>query len=284
MDDDRVPAAADTRVAADETRVRAADDRVRLDFPECEIWIRASSAMERNWRARSCAKEPWTVDWLRNTVHAGDVLYDIGANVGTFSLVAARHRQARVIAFEPGYSSFARLCDNIQLNGCQHMIVPVPIPLADKSGIFGFKYRTVDAGQSRHKLKPDTWRFRGPTPGAARYEQPVLAMTLDELVSTFQLPEPHHLKIDVDGAEGRVLAGARRTLKSATLRSVLIEADETQWPRVVALLDKAGLALEKHIGRDKPDAPAYGLFVRRPRPRIDQRFALWSRVRPSHGQ
>lgn len=271
MSDDRVPAAAGTRV-------RAADGIVRLDFPECEIWIRASSSMERNWRARSCAKEPWTAGWLRDVVHSGDVLYDIGANVGTFSLVAARHCQARVVAFEPGYASFARLCDNIQLNGCQHMIVPVPIPLADKSGVFGFKYRTVDPGQSRHKLKSDPWHFRGPTPGAARYEQPVLAMTLDDVVSTFRLPEPHHLKIDVDGAEDRVLVGARRTLKSAALRSVLIEADETKWPRVVALLEKAGLALDKRIGRDKPDAPAYGLFRRRPRARIDQRFPLWSRV------
>lgn len=251
------------------------DDVVRLDFPECEIWIRASSPMERNWRARSCAKEPWTADWLRSTVGAGDVLYDVGANVGTFSLVAAKHCQARVFAFEPGYSSFARLCDNIQLNGCQHMIVPVPIPLADNSGVFGFKYRSVDPGQSRHKLKADAWRFRGPTPDAARYEQPVLAMALDDVISTFQLPAPRHLKIDVDGSEDRVLAGARRTLKSPALRSVLIEADDAKWPSVVTLLEKAGLLLHKRISRDKPDAPGYGLFVRSSPSRLHQRLSWW---------
>lgn len=255
------------------------DDVVQLDFPECEIWIRASSSMERSWRARSCAKEPWTTDWLRTTVGAGDVLYDIGANVGTFSLIAARHCQARVLAFEPGYSSFARLCDNIQLNGCQHMIVPVPIPLADTTGVFGFKYRSVDPGQSRHKLKADAWRFRGPTPDAARYEQPVLAMTLDDVISTFHLPAPHHLKIDVDGAEDRVVAGARRTLKSPALRSVLIEADKAKWAAVALLLEEAGLSLDKQINRDKPDAPEYGLFVRRTRPKAALRFAWWPRLR-----
>lgn len=285
MDDERVPAAEDTRVLAEEgSRVPAEKDTVRLDFPECEIWIRASSSMERNWRAHSCAKEPWTADWLRHTVRPGEVLYDIGANVGTFSLVAAKHCQARVIAFEPGYSSFARLCDNIQLNGCQHMIVPVPIPLADDSGVFGFKYRSLDPGQSRHKLKLDAWQFRGPTPGALRYEQPVLAMTLDDVISTFQLPEPHHLKIDVDGAEDRVLKGARRTLKSSALRSVLIEADDTKWLPVVTLLEKAGLTLDKRIGRDKPDAPTYGLFVRRRRARIDPRLGWWLRPRPAKDQ
>ena len=55
--------------------------------------------MERQWRAASCAKEPWTVNWLRDAVGPGDVLYDIGANVGAFSLVAAKHCGAHVVAF-----------------------------------------------------------------------------------------------------------------------------------------------------------------------------------------
>jgi len=280
MDDQRLPATADTRgPAGSDTGDDAGTDTVRLDFPDCEIWIRASSPMERSWRARSCAKEPWTVEWLRNTVRADEVLYDIGANVGTFSLVAAKHCQARVIAFEPGYASFARLCDNIQLNGCQHMIVPVPIPLTNSNGIFGFKYRSVDPGQSRHKLKPDAWRFRGAAPATARYEQPMLAMTLDDVVTTFHLPEPHHVKVDVDGAEDRVLVGARQVLKSARLRSVLIEADKAKWPAVATLLEDAGLSLDKRIDRDKPDAPEYGLFVRRNRPKSAQLFAWWPRLR-----
>ena len=257
------------------------DHVVRLDFPESEVWIRASSTMERAWRAHSCAKEPWTADWLRTAVRPGDVLYDIGANVGTFSLVAAKHCQARVIAFEPGYSSFARLCDNIQLNGCQHMIVPVPVPLTDNNGVFGFKYRSVDPGQSRHKLKPEAWRFRGPTPAAARYEQPMLAMTLDDVVATFRLPEPQHVKIDVDGVEERVLLGARRTLRSSNLRSLLIEADQTKWSAVVSLLEQAGLSLDRRINRDskKPDAPAYGLFIRSRRSTRDQFLAWLPRLR-----
>lgn len=235
---------------------------VRLDFPDCDIWIRAESPAEKNWRARSCAKEPWTVDWLRGNVRPDEVLYDIGANVGTFALVAAKHLRARVVAFEPGYANFARLCDNIQLNGCQHAIVPVPLPLADHSGLFGFKYRDVEPGQSRHRMKPETWRFRGPAAAAARYEQPVLVMTLDAMIRTFNLPRPHHLKIDVDGMEDRVLAGAVRTLRSETLRTVLIEVDEVKWTGVSGLLGKAGFALDKRIERAKHGAPTYGLFVR----------------------
>ena len=247
----------------DDEQVAHETDVVRLDFPDCDIWIRASSPAENNWRARSCAKEPWTIEWLRGAVRPGEVLYDIGANVGTFALVAARHSQARVVAFEPGYANFARLCDNIQLNGCQHAIVPVPLPLADRSGLVGFKYRGIEPGQSRHKMQPEAWRFRGPSAGT-RYEQPVLAMTLDALTATFQLPPPHHLKIDVDGAEERVLAGAPETLRSETLRTVLIEVDGVQWTGVSGLLERAGFILDKRIERRKPGAPEYGLFVRRP--------------------
>ena len=247
----------------DAEQVPLETDVVRLDFPDCDIWIHASSAAEKNWRAHSCAKEPWTVEWLRNAVKPGEVLYDVGANVGTFALVAARHAQARVIAFEPGYANFARLCDNIQLNGCQHAIVPVPLPLAERSGLVGFKYRGIEPGQSRHTLKPEAWRFRGPAAGA-RYQQPVLAMTLDAMIAAFDLPRPHHLKIDVDGAEDRVLAGAPDTLRSETLRTVLIEVDGVQWSAVSGLLERAGFILDKRIERRKPDAPEYGLFVRRP--------------------
>jgi FkbM family methyltransferase len=250
-------------------------DVVRLDFPDCDIWIRASSAAERHWRARSCAKEPWTVDWLRS-VRSGEILYDVGANVGTFALVAAKHSQARVVAFEPGYANFARLCDNIQLNGCQHLIVPVPLPLSDRSRLVGFRYRGVEPGQSRHKMKPEAWRFRGPAAATARYEQPVLAMTLDAMIATFDLPQPHHLKIDVDGAERRVLAGAPTTLSAETLRTVLIEVDGVQWSVVSSLLEGAGFILDKRIERAKPGAPAYGLFVRRARSAPEHRSGWWT--------
>jgi FkbM family methyltransferase len=254
-------------------------DVVRLDFPDCDIWIRASSPAETNWRARSCAKEPWTVEWLCGTVGPGDVLYDIGANVGTFALVAAKHSRARVVAFEPGYANFARLCDNIQLNGCQHAIVPVPLPLADQNGLVGFKYRDVGPGQSRHRMKPDVWRFRGPAPDTARYEQPMLAMTLDAMVATFDLPQPDHLKVDVDGAEDRVLAGASNTLRAGTIRSVLIEVDGVKWTAVTGLLEGAGFVLGKRIEREKAGAPTYGLFLRRAAAAAARRSAWWTFLR-----
>jgi hypothetical protein len=83
----------------------------------------------------------------------------------------------------------------------------------------------------------------------------------------------------VDGAEHRVLAGAPNTLGSETLRTVLIEVDGVQWSGVSGLLEAAGFILDKRIEREKPDAPAYGLFVRHARSAPARRSGWWTLLR-----
>jgi FkbM family methyltransferase len=236
---------------------------VRLDFPGTDIWLHTTSPAEQRWRAMSCAKEPWTVEWILQEVHKGEVLYDIGANVGTFSLIAAKHCGALAVAFEPGYASFARLCENIHLNGCSRTIVPVPLPLADKTGLVSFKYRSLDPGQSRHHLRDTPWSPGSLTDPGARFIQPVCAMTLDAVYTEFGLSAPHHLKIDVDGAELRVLRGATAVLRCAQLRTILVEADTEQWEPVHELLTRSGFVLRsQHKWDHKPHAPTYAVFAR----------------------
>jgi FkbM family methyltransferase len=237
-------------------------ETMRLDFPDCDIWLHVSSDEERNWRTRACAKEPWTVAWIHDRFAAGDVLYDIGANVGAFSLLAAKHRQTRVVAFEPGYANFARLCENIQLNGCAHAVVPVPLPLAERKGLVGFKYRSTSPGQSRHDFQDRAWKDKDAR-RSSRYMQPMCAITLDAAVTEFDLWRPHHLKIDVDGAELRVLQGAAGLLQCGELRSILIEVDPGQWDAIYGLLDAAGFRVAVRVAReDRRGAPLYAIFER----------------------
>ena len=234
-----------------------------LDYSQHRILIKASTQMERRWRARACAKEPWTVAWLEESVRQGDVFYDIGANIGAFSLIAAMHcaKNLQVIAFEPGYASFAHLCDNIVLNGCESVITPLPLPLSDKTELAKFKYRSREAGQSRHSLSE--WREEAQKDSLRRYRQPVLAMRLDEMVKTFNLPYPTHLKIDVDGGELQVLNGATGVLSHEDLQTLLVEIDEELGHDVVGLLSDAGFNLvSRHQHAGKVNAPWYGLFKR----------------------
>ena len=234
-----------------------------VDYGRHRIVINATTDAERRWRARACAKEPWTVEWIETSVNRGDVFYDIGANVGVFSLIAAMKctKKLQVVAVEPGYASFAHLCDNVVLNHCEGVITPIPLPLSDQTGLAQFKYRSREAGQSRHALLEKTKTGSGD--GQSRYQQPVLAMRLDDMVSTFNLPKPTHLKIDVDGAELRVLHGATEVLRHDGLRTILIEVETAIEEFVVAVLRDAGFSLVSRYEHGKnPKAPWYGLFAR----------------------
>jgi FkbM family methyltransferase len=232
---------------------------MRLDYSHQEIWLHVTSDEERRYRLRTPNKEPWTIEWLRSHLRRGDVLYDIGANVGVFSLIAALETGARVLAFEPGFANYARLCENIHLNGCAQTITPLPWLLANKAGLFPFEYRSLSPGQSRHVMRDSS---AAPQGDGLVYVQPMTSMALDLAIRLFAFPIPNHIKLDVDGAEGLVLEGAADTLGRPELRSVLVEANAQTGAEVTSRLERAGLQLaEQHI-RDKPGAPWYGVFER----------------------
>jgi FkbM family methyltransferase len=230
---------------------------VALDYPGANIRLVATSDAERQIRARACHKEPWTVRWIETELGSGGVFYDVGANVGAYSLIAAMQPVPPVtFAFEPGFRTFSSLCDNVHLNGCAETITPLPIALAGQSGLRRFRFKTLEAGQSRHRLAPaPDLRWKGLT-------QQVPVASMDDLVALCGLAPPTHLKLDVDGAELEVLQGATATLGRPELRSLLVEIDEALWEPVLTLLDGAGFLLREQHQR-KPTAPRYAILDRR---------------------
>ena len=238
--------------------------RERVVYEGAKLHILVSTDAEQKWRRDPGKKEPWTVAWLNREVNSGDVLYDIGANVGVFSLIGAANLgdAGTVVAFEPGYNTFARLCENIQLNRFAGRIVPVPLPLSDKAGLQPFRYNSMEPGQSQHRFATENW-----TPGSAtaltqgRW-QPMLAAPLDLVVSTFGLPRRTLMKIVVDGVEDRLLTGAAEVLRDPGLRSVLIEVDQECEAGVLTALEAAGLALVERFTRKKEARVWYGVFGR----------------------
>ena len=242
----------------DASQVRAG----RLDYDKAEIYLRLGSFREFQ-RLGSCASEPWTVEWIEKWVEQDDVVYDLGANIGAYSLVAAKGAGARVYAFEPVYSTYAALVDNVALNGLEGRVVPLPIAVADTSGLASISLSDTAAGAAMHAMGERALEGGG----APVLRQPVLSFTLDEAVERFQLPAPTHLKLDVDGAENLVLAGAQETLKQPGLRTVLAEigrGEEEEKAR--AAIESSGLRMVEHHRRPQReggDVPvAYGLFVR----------------------
>jgi FkbM family methyltransferase len=199
---------------------------------------------------------------MQTHIKRGDVLFDIGANVGAYSLVAARKPGggARVYAFEASYANVAALCANIALNNAADDVTPVPVALSGETAMGVFNLRDLDAGSARHGLGAQM-----PENGQVVLRQPVMTFRLDDLIDRFTLPAPNHIKMDVDGGELDVLAGACRTLSSPSLRSMLVEVAMGSSAAVTQAIERHGLSLASRFtvtNRAGEQAVWYGLFER----------------------
>lgn len=248
------------RLASMEQRFAVARlDVGRLDYEPRDLLLRIDSPSAL-MRLRACRKEPWTVAWIESHVGPGEVFYDIGANTGPYSLIAASAGEARhVVALEPAATTYGSLVVNVALNELEGVITALPVALSDATGLATLELRSLEPGDALHALDDVPVRYGDWKPVL---RQPALSYRLDDLARRLDVPFPNHLKIDVDGAELSVLRGAERSLADPRLKSLLIEIEATLGEDVVAALTAAGFALaERHQRRDT-DTHWYGIFTR----------------------
>jgi FkbM family methyltransferase len=202
-----------------------------LDDPERLLYIRASGDF-RGYRAIPVAKEPWTYDWLKD-LSTGDVLYDIGANVGSYSLMAGA-RGAAVYAFEPLPVNYAELIANVHLNSLSEKIYCYPIAATNSYLTSWIPFSVHDINLPGYGLASAEKQYKGSEdvylPSAA----------LDALPATAFKP-PTHVKIDVEGAEFHVLDGMQGILSAGSIKSLVIEiADDRTEIQIKKLMERHG--------------------------------------------
>ena len=140
--------------------------------------------------------EPEVRDFLASHLKPGGSFYDLGANIGYFTLVGASlvGPAGAVRSYEPFPANLAALRRNVELNALSNVVI-VPAAVADR------------AGEARFEV--------GPTDQDGRIgEGDLVVRTVsidDELASG--APPPTVVKIDVEGAEGKVLEGMSATLR-----------------------------------------------------------------------
>ena len=168
------------------------------------------------WRVQTLdTKEPDTIAWLHN-MKRGDVLFDVGANMGQYSLIAAK-LGLTVHAFEPESQNFALLCRNIGINHLGEHVTAWPLALSDKTGFDYFYVQSLQVGGSCSSYAEEVNFHLQPKKYAVR--QGCAAVTMDEFSDAYGFPT--HVKIDVDGLEHKVIAGMAATL--CEVQSVLVE-------------------------------------------------------------
>lgn len=188
-------------------------------------------------------KEPITVEWIAG-FSPEQVLVDVGANVGMYSIWAATTRGVRVFAFEPEAQNYAVLNRNIALNELGAKITAYCLALSDTAGYSGLHLSSLQIGGSCHSLGERVDFKHEPMKPA--FSQGCVAGRLDDLVAAGVVPVPDHLKIDVDGFEPKVVHGAARTLREPRLKSLLIEINPALADHhdMIAELSRLGFAYD----------------------------------------
>jgi FkbM family methyltransferase len=167
--------------------------------------------------------EPETARWL-DTIGPGEVLWDIGANVGIYALYAAKARGLRVLAFEPSASTYAILVRNIELNGAAGQVDAYCLAFDATNHLDYLHMANTEGGHSMHAFGRDQSIF-GPI--ATVFRQSVIGFTIDGFCDLFAPPPPMHIKLDVDSIELEILKGATRTL-TTHVRSVMVEVVQSR--------------------------------------------------------
>jgi FkbM family methyltransferase len=151
--------------------------------------------------------ERYEADLVQRLLSGDDVFWDVGANVGYFTLVAATalNHRGRIVAFEPGQNAYARLTENIALNPYQN-IQTFPVAVSDREGE-AVLHLTGDIADSSASLYPAT--------GSQAGQEVCRTVALDHVLDSEGLRPPNLIKLDAEGAELAVLQGAQGLLAAS---------------------------------------------------------------------
>lgn len=211
--------------------------------------------------------ESWTADWVRS-LPPDSVLWDVGANIGIFALLAAENPNvAKVVATEPAYSNYASMVRNAILNRMTDKVIALPIGLGEETGALPFNLQNLKSGGSMHAFGSIfAFRDRAVDPVAS---YACLCYRLDDLVAMPGLPYPTHIKIDIDGHETAVLRGGDTVLRDPRVKGLQVEVMDTEpdLPRqaeLIGYLRERGWALKKTIAHATSSPTIVDLRFERP--------------------
>ena len=179
-----------------------------------------------DWRAQTFStKEPETLDWI-DSMQDGGILWDIGANIGTYSIYAAlKYRNIEVISFEPSTNNLRVISRNISINNLEEKIKINQFPLSDKINEFA----SMNESEFIEGWSMGTFAYQNDVEGknfVPKQKYKILGTTVNFLLDSKILNTPNYIKIDVDGIEHMILKGADRHLDNKNIKSVLIELNE----------------------------------------------------------
>jgi FkbM family methyltransferase len=212
------------------------------EYGGCRLYLTPEAGL-RYWLPRRALRgDRNLLNNAAETVKPGSVIWDVGANMGLFSFAAAglAGPTGRVYAFEPDATMARLIRRSARLNPASAPVEVIPCAVSESVSLARFNIAR------RSRTSNYLEGFGRKQTGGVREVETVLTVSLDWMAT--QIPPPHVLKIDVEGAELLVFRGALELIK--TSRPLLIfEMKETNWQELSRILQGLGYTL---YDSDKP--------------------------------
>jgi FkbM family methyltransferase len=190
-------------------------------------------------------KEPEVRMFIDKYVRDSDVFFDIGANIGIYSIYASkRFTNLEAICFEPEFSNLHYLKQNIIENHLIDQMSAYSIAISDKVGTSKLYIQDTMPGAAIHSESIE--KIETTAEGLpVVWSEGIIAYTLDAIVQELN-KTPNIIKIDTDGNEAKILRGAPKLLKNTVLRSLILEIPENKQAaeECIELLTKANFMLD----------------------------------------
>ena len=195
--------------------IQMLDPKFKIKFENKDFTFRTGHG-RLFWRAKTVlSEEPLMISWIKSMT-PNDVVLDIGANVGMYSVLIADKVKA-VYACELDTLNVAVLKENLYLNGLLNKVQIIPLACGARAEMVDVKFRSMSYGDALQLIEGgDETQSFGSHPDTTGYVTSVLQVSLDELFDDANLARPNKIKIDVDGNELTVLSGTTKLLSGAS--------------------------------------------------------------------
>ena len=197
-----------------------------------------------DWRVRTfLTKEPDTIKWIENFDRNEKIIFwDIGANIGLYSIYAAATHvnNIEIVAFEPSSSNLRILSRNISINNLANKILINQIALNNKENIFLDMNEPDFIEGSSLNTFGEEFNFEGKKFNPFQ-KYKILGSTIDYFIKNNIHQLPNYIKIDVDGIEHLILEGAEYLFSKKHVKSVIIEINENyleQKNKIISFMKK----------------------------------------------
>lgn len=183
--------------------------------------------------------EPEMLNWI-DSFKTGETFWDIGANIGVFTMYAAQRKDLNILAFEPNGLNFGITIEHLVLNKLDQYAQVYCIAFAQKTEIGHLVCSDSEVGQAGNNLieEDGTSITRE---NANTFRQAVPVYSIDDFVKSFNLTIPHHVKLDVDGLEHIILRGGPQTLSQIKSLMIEIEGNDARKKELLDLILATGL-------------------------------------------